>query len=89
MIIISIFTLYLISKCKKNGQITFCCSNQLISNIYIVCLLMVGNILTVLFKLLHCQTIGDKTYHFYFAFEACYGFTWIISMILLTFIILL
>ena len=44
-------------------------------------------ILSVLFKLLHCQKIGDKTYHFYFAFEECDGFTWIISMILLIVII--
>ena len=90
IIIITIFTLYLISKCKKSGKITFCCSTRQINfkrAFIFVCLLMVGNILTVLFKLLHCQTIGDKTYHFYFAFEECYGFTWIISMISLIVII--
>ena len=90
IIIITIFTLFLVSKCKKSGNITFCCSTRQINfkrAFIFVCLLLIGNILSVLFKLLHCQNIGDKWHHFYFAFEECYGFTWMISMILLSVII--
>eukprot|EP01083_Nonionella_stella_P246116 854861_1 len=45
--------------------------------------LMIGKILDVLFKLLSCVTVGDRSVHFYFAFEECYGVTWVSSLIVL------
>ena len=52
-------------------------------------LLLLGNVLSVLFRLLHCTEIGGSTYHFYFAYEDCYGSTWIISGVLLIIIFIL
>ena len=50
-------------------------------------LLLIGNVLSVLLKLLNCQNIGNGTYHFYFAYENCYGSTWWISLFVLFVII--
>merc|ERR1712228_152826 len=57
-------------------------------------LLVVGNIFDVLFRLMHCQSVGGDEYHFYFGYEKCYGKTWILAVlilfaIILTFIILI
>eukprot|EP01083_Nonionella_stella_P062972 163702_1 len=49
--------------------------------------LMIGKILDVLFKLLSCVTVGNRSVHFYFAYEECYGVTWVSSLIVLISII--
>ena len=42
--------------------------------------LLIGNISSVLFKLVNCQQIDDDTHHFYFANGNCYGSTWWMSL---------
>eukprot|EP01084_Bolivina_argentea_P192447 330363_1 len=51
-------------------------------------LLCVGKILSILFKLMSCQTIGDHQYvHLYFAYNRCYDLIWWLSFIALFLII--
>eukprot|EP01083_Nonionella_stella_P098536 277138_1 len=49
--------------------------------------LMVGKVLDVLCKLLSCKTVGNRSVHFYFADEECFGATWIASLICLMLVI--
>lgn len=74
---------FITNKLMSNGMTFYCCLKQRKINfqrtIVAVILLLVGNILSVLFKLLHCQSVGDKKYYLYFAYEQCFGRTWIIS----------
>eukprot|EP01084_Bolivina_argentea_P064316 117321_1 len=48
-----------------------------------------GNILSVLFQLLHCTNVGPYRVHFFFAFEECYQRTWWVSFVALLLIIAL
>ena len=52
-------------------------------------LFIIGDVLSVLFKLLSCQTVGTVDIHFYFGYEECYGQTWIIAAMSVLFIIFL
>ena len=52
-------------------------------------LLLIGNVLSVLFKFMNCHQIEDEAYHFYFADEQCYASTWWISLIVLLVIVLI
>ena len=84
-VFVIICTMYLMSICRKNGAVVYFSKRQInFKKTFIsLILLLIGNILSVLFKLLHCQKIEDDTYHFYFAFEQCFGRTWIISMVIM------
>jgi len=56
-----------------------------------VFLFVVGKFLDTLFKTISCRTVGDGTgsaRHWYFAFEACYGVTWFVSVAVLLSIVL-
>eukprot|EP01083_Nonionella_stella_P066591 175475_1 len=44
-------------------------------------LVIIGNILSVLFKMINCATIGDKNVHFYFGYEECYRDTYFLSLL--------
>eukprot|EP01083_Nonionella_stella_P105173 302371_1 len=50
-------------------------------------ILMIGNILSVLFRLMHCQSVGPYHVHYYFGNEMCFERTWIICLLALLFII--
>eukprot|EP01084_Bolivina_argentea_P263221 445417_1 len=53
------------------------------AKIFLFCLLLcIGKISSVLFSLLSCQTINnlDKVVHFYFGWEYCYGYTWLLAL---------
>ena len=50
-------------------------------------LMSIGLLFSVIFKLLVCRTVGTKTVHYYFGFEECFSFTWIIAFICLIFLI--
>lgn len=52
-----------------------------------VFLFIVGKIVDTLFKMLACTYVGDKVYHWYFAYDECYGREWIISFTLLSLIV--
>eukprot|EP01083_Nonionella_stella_P018148 50709_1 len=54
-------------------------------------LLSVGNISSILFSLLSCQTINndDITVHFNFGYEECFGVTWTLALLGLVSLILL
>ena len=53
-------------------------------------LLSIGKVLTVLFKLLPCQSIGSVvSVHFYFGYEECYGLVWWSSLFGVVFIMLI
>ena len=86
---IIIFVLFLIAKCKKNKVIIIFGKRQIsFSKTFITMyLLLISSILAVLFRLLHCQTIGASTYHFYFAYEQCYGATWMMALLSLILIV--
>eukprot|EP01084_Bolivina_argentea_P049841 91670_1 len=43
-------------------------------------LLIVGNIVAVLFRLLDCQQVGEHAHHFYYGYEKCYSITWWLSL---------
>ena len=93
IICLYILMLYSASKCCYHGKLVFPRGKRNINfgRIMIaMILLIVGNILSVLFKLLHCINITSShspPVHFYFAYEQCYGITWIISLICLIIII--
>ena len=89
MVFLMIVILFAMSKCRKTGIITYFSKRQInFKNTFTsMVLLLIGNVLSVLFKLLNCQQVGKSTYHFYFAYEYCYGSTWWISLALLTLII--
>ena len=54
-----------------------------------VFLFIVGKIVDTLFKMISCRSVGDSyTVHWYFAYEDCYGATWIVSVLILLTIIL-
>ena len=89
LIMIYIIILLLVSNCKKNGKITFCSKREInfSKSLIAILLLLIGNILTVLFQILHCQQIGDTIYHFYFAWEKCFSFTWFVAIVILVLIL--
>merc|ERR1719474_2160363 len=54
-----------------------------------VFLFIVGKIMDTLFKMLACRPLGaDLTVHWYFAYDECYGHTWIVSFSCLALIVL-
>ena len=53
-----------------------------------VFLFTIGKILDTLFKTLACRPIGGVYHHWYFAYETCFGSTWIISLLCLLGIII-
>ena len=82
MIIVSILvSIYFISKCRNHTQIIS--KRTFVTTV----LLLIGNILSTLFKLLDCKNIGGTAYHFYFAYEKCYGATWILALLSLIIIV--
>eukprot|EP01083_Nonionella_stella_P307801 1083224_1 len=46
-------------------------------------ILMIGNILSVIFRLMHCQLVGPFYVHYYFGNETCYQMTWILCLLCL------
>eukprot|EP01084_Bolivina_argentea_P161623 281354_1 len=53
-------------------------------------LLCIGKILSILFKLVSCQRVGESFYvHLYFANDECFDGTWWISLICLVLIVML
>eukprot|EP01084_Bolivina_argentea_P268864 456808_1 len=54
-------------------------------------LLCIGQVLSIIFKLLSCQRIGSENsgyfVHFYFGNERCYGTTWFLALFGLLFVI--
>ena len=88
-IILSYFcSFYFISKCVCHTQ-SFSRKINFGKAFIAVVLLIIGSILSVLFQLLHCTNIGPYTVQFYFAYENCYGLTWILSFVSLIIIIIL
>lgn len=54
-----------------------------------VFLFIVGKVVDTLFKLISCQSVGgSNTVHLYFAYESCYGATWIVAVLILLAIII-
>merc|ERR1719334_2707494 len=53
-----------------------------------VFLLITGKVLDTLFKMMACQSVGDQSVHFYFGYETCYQWTWIVAVIVLLLFIL-
>ena len=45
-----------------------------------VFLFILGKVLDTLFKTIACRPVGGYTVHWYFAYEDCYGSTWIMSV---------
>eukprot|EP01083_Nonionella_stella_P075505 205307_1 len=90
IILISIAILYLTSIIFYHGSLK-CLERKInFGRLFIgIFLVIIGNILSVLFQLLNCQTIGDNNVHFYFGYEDCYGFTWMVSLVSLVIISLL
>ena len=47
-------------------------------------LLFVGNMLSVVLRLMNCQAVGPHfSVHFYFGDEECYGERWVMSLVCL------
>eukprot|EP01084_Bolivina_argentea_P281231 481144_1 len=82
---------HLISKCICNKYVIVCTCKKLKVNfakMYVAAfLLIIGNIVAVLLKLMNCQHVGAFSVHWYFGDERCYGKTWIFSFICLISII--
>eukprot|EP01084_Bolivina_argentea_P240169 403555_1 len=74
--------------CYTKGPVIILKKRKLNFNKCYVCafILIIGNILTVLFRLMHCQKVGSFIVHYYFD-EHCYQMTWILSLISLLLII--
>ena len=47
------------------------------------CLAIIGKVLSTLFQLISCQSVGPHTVHFYFGYEECYGPTYYIALVVL------
>eukprot|EP01084_Bolivina_argentea_P221126 374600_1 len=79
-IFILIAIIYLIGKYVYKKQITIMKKRINFAKTFIGGLLIIiGKVLDILFRLLNCKKIGNKYYHFYFAFEECFQATWILS----------
>ena len=88
MILVFISIIYVLSKCILKKEIEYKGKRINFNKTAIATFLMIiSKILSVLFKLLNCQSIGDEQVHMYFAYEQCYGISWIIALLSLLFII--
>eukprot|EP01083_Nonionella_stella_P205246 747600_1 len=89
-IVLFIAILYLVSTRFCDGELVLFEKRRINFRKACVCmmLLLIGNILSVLFRLLACIGIGDHSYHFYFGFEQCYGVTWVFSLVSLIFVVI-
>eukprot|EP01083_Nonionella_stella_P072417 195303_1 len=84
MVILWTMMLCIVSKfvCKRSLVINF-------SKVFtIMCLIIIGKILDVLFHMMSCQKVGDIHYHYYFGNEICYQFSWWASSIALMLIVI-
>ena len=56
---------------------------NLSSTMISIFLLIIGRILATLFQLISCQSVGSDSVHFYFGYEACYDWTFVVALIIL------
>ena len=82
--IILFFAITVTFSCTICKPIRFCGKTvKLLSTLMTIFLFIVGRGLATLFKIISCQSIGSKFVHFYFGFEAWYGATWIVALLIL------
>eukprot|EP01083_Nonionella_stella_P069780 186222_1 len=87
VIVFIIFSAFLLSKCSIN--ICGCCKRRIHfgKSMISVALICVGQILSVLFKLLACRDIGNLSVHYFFGANQCFDTIWSISMACLAFLL--
>eukprot|EP01084_Bolivina_argentea_P107323 191888_1 len=67
-----------------------CNRSPLFSKTFIAILLLsIGKVLTIMFKLLACQSIDDTLYHLYFGNDECFDFIWWFALFSIWIIVLI
>ena len=69
-------------------QILIVQRKNIISVLWSLVLIAMGNLLTKVFRMLACESVGDKTVHFYAGYLDCYGPIWFNSLCVLLLIII-
>ena len=83
--------MYIICRVFTDGKITISCiQRQILFDKMLIelILLLIGSILAVLFKLMACAEVGNKTVHLHFGYESCYESTWNISLVIMIVIVI-
>eukprot|EP01083_Nonionella_stella_P238725 836372_1 len=79
-------SVFLLSKCGIN--MCCCCKRRMHFGKSIISLMLicVGQVLSVLFKLLACRDIGSLSVHYFFGAYQCFDMTWSVSVACLAFL---